>query len=88
MPRRFRDLVHCDLFTRQCAEILPDARRLDEALRWITNQIASFPERGRRLGESPIWTALSRATTPAVLIYYQFNDDYVYLLAIRRRQGV
>lgn len=85
MNLRFRTLVHNDIYSRQCAEIEPDARRLDEALRWLTNRIASHPERGRRLGNSDKWAAVSRATEPEVVIYYQFNEDYVYLIGIKAR---
>ena len=51
----------------------------------MTNRIASHPERGRRLGDSDKWAAVSRVTEPEVVIYYQFNEDYVYLIGIKAR---
>jgi len=79
---RFRTLVHSDLYTRQC-DAIGDARRMDDALLLFQGRLSTHPEHGRQLGTTTVWALITQRTTPEFVVYYQFNDDCVYLLGIR-----
>ncbi|MGH7685434.1 MAG: hypothetical protein ACREN2_01240 [Candidatus Dormibacteria bacterium] len=58
---------------------------MDEALLLFQARLSSHPEHGAPLGNGVVWALRTENTEPELIIYYQFNDDNVFLLSIRRR---
>jgi hypothetical protein len=56
---------------------------MDEALLLFQGRLSARPEQGQRLGDSTVWALVTGNIVPAFVVYYQFNEECVYLLGIR-----
>ena len=85
VPKR-RTLLHEPTYEEQLAAIVPCACRADEFLDGATQALARDPSScGKPTApRSLVWRMVTNdvANVSPLVIYYAFNDDLVYLLAI------
>lgn len=82
-----RDVVHEERFEREAAEIQPDFQRMDEALRYVEEQLAREPESGIQTDVPGIWVAPVRVPHEGRIarasIFYTVEPERVRLQSIR-----
>ena len=76
------------VFEADAAEIIGSVKRADEFLEATEDALARNPLIGTRLGLSDVWflPVVASATVDPVVLYYTFNDQYVYFLSLQRTQ--
>ena len=83
MPPR-RNIIHKPEFDAALFNLHHTAPRCDEFVHGITEILHIDPTRGKRIGSTDIW-CFSTPDIPeflALVVYYTFNDDTVWLLWI------
>lgn len=86
MAAKIRSIVYDPEFDKELAAISHDFQRADEFIFGVDWILARQPEVGQQLRpDSPVWqiSAADFPHTPAVVIFYAFDDDRVYVLAIK-----
>lgn len=85
---RLRTVVREPRFEEQLNEIESSVRRMDEALQYVEERLASSPDSGIPTSVPGLWVAPVRVPSEGALIrasiFYTFTEDYVVLRAIRR----
>jgi hypothetical protein len=90
------EVKESERFHRECKAIIPDAKRMDEILKGVRDQIESDPD-GSKIkdkdvkssvkkvqGTANVWAAPTTnfPDAPALLVYYKINSDHVELVSI------
>jgi hypothetical protein len=80
----WRQLVETEQYSAERDTIYPTTADADEALRGITNTLSRAPGAGQVVDNTPVWAVAVKATraTPAVVIYYMWDDDAVTLVSM------
>ena len=79
-PLRMRDVVRSPRFEADMRGISGNAKKADEFLEGVELIISRNPQMGTCVGPaSHVWFIPGH--TVDVVIYYAFNDNYVYLLS-------
>jgi hypothetical protein len=79
---KIRTIIYDPRFEQDLARIIPTVRRADEFLEGAEQILSRTPEAGYQLEDSNVWFVGGH--TVDVALYYTFDDDYVYLLAIEK----
>jgi hypothetical protein len=90
MPRHLRKVKYEQRFDDELKQIEPDFWRADECLQGAEWLLARDPERGYRANPSSNVWILPVVDVPGfrpVVIYYTFDDRYVYMLSIQLSSG-
>jgi hypothetical protein len=87
-PLKHREIVEHDQFRDELKAIEQDAKKADEFIdgaKWV---LSRGPQSGTRIGKSHVWflPIAESSIIEALVIYYTFNDDYVYLLSIQKTE--
>ena len=81
-----------DTWAPSCSLIDADVKRIDEIQRFATNVLALHPEAGEQItpdddpdadnDEGDVWGFVTAPwpNAPSVVIYYRFDEEYVYLI--------
>jgi len=81
---KIREIVEEPQFSVELQELEPDAVRADDFVdgaKWV---LSRNPEVGKKIGQLVWFLAMARsATGPAMVLYYTFDDDRVFLLSIQ-----
>lgn len=79
-----RDAVYTEQFEIDLERIEGDARRADEFIRGVEWAICRNPREGRRVTNDVwAWPRRDLPGLPHLTVFYTFNDQTVWLLAIR-----
>ena len=82
-----RGIVREDRFEAEAAAIQPSVRRLDEALRYVEQQLARFPDSGIPSSVPGLWVAPIRLPTLGGIarasIFYTFDEQRVSFHSVR-----
>lgn len=82
-----RGIVREDRFGAEAAAILPSVRRLDEALRYVEQHLARFPDSGIQSSVPGLWVAPVRLPIPSGIarasIFYTFDASHVRFQSVR-----
>jgi hypothetical protein len=87
MPSILRSVIKGHRFELELGQIEPDARRADEFIEGVEFTLARLPEAGIQTADgSPVWCILNNDAleVPPLIVYYAFDEDFVYLLSVRR----
>ncbi len=79
-----RDVVYQPQFDQQLNELVSDIRRVDEFIRGVEWQVCREPHSGQQITAN-VW-AIPLNSPPAgenLIIYYTFDTDHIWFLAIR-----
>lgn len=83
-----RDIVEENSFSEQLAALEDNAKRADELIQGVGWILARNPRMGWQVSpESKVWMIFSNsdfADIDDLTIYYTFNAEHVYLLAIEK----
>lgn len=85
-----RSVVREPRFESECQAIQPNVRRMDEALRYVEEQLARQPDSGIPSDVPGIWVAPVRVPKGRddigivrASVFYTFDTEYVRLQSIR-----
>lgn len=82
-PLRMRDVVRDKHFEKEMGDISGSVKKADEFLEGVELIVSRDPQAGTCVAPaSNVWFIPGH--TVDVVIYYTFNDDYVYLLSARK----
>lgn len=80
-----RDIKKTDLFDEQLEDLIPDARRADEFVEGAEWILCRNPWEGSRVGPAAsVWFLPMEEAPglPLVVLYYCFDDHYVWFMCI------
>ena len=80
-----RDLIHEHQFETECAA-LASIRAIDDALHYVTWQIARMPEAGQQIATTKVWAVPFRGLDRRLVLFYQFDkqgNGAIQLLSLR-----
>lgn len=79
-----RGITYTDQFVKELEEIEPDVVRADEFIHGVEYLICQFPDRGKHKDTVRNVWAWAMNEYPNVVLYYTFNDKYIWLLSIKK----
>lgn len=82
-----REVIYTEKYEKELRAIDSDVKRVDEFVRGVEWEICRFPETGKRKDESKnVWgkPINDLPDQPPVVLYYTFNDQYIWFLSIRK----
>ena len=87
-----RTVVYDAQFELEAAAIQPDARRVDEAMRYLEFVVSQRPQYGLATDYPGVFVAplnLPRAdgTTGSYSVFYTFDDERSYVMSIKEAPG-
>jgi hypothetical protein len=80
-----RDLIHEHQFERECKQ-LASIPMVDDALHYVTYQIARYPDCGIHITGTNIWAVPFRGLGRRLVLFYRFDgqpNTALHLLSLR-----
>ena len=79
---KIRTIIRNPRFEQEMAHVEPNVRRADEFLEGAETILSRQPDSGYELDNSKVWFISGH--TVDLILYYTFDENYVYLLSIEK----